>query len=540
MTIQEIGNRLNVALVLEGSVRKFGEKVRIITQLINVEDGCPFWAETYDHELQDIFRVQDQIALTVAEKMREHLGHFEVQQPKNRRNENLSNYELYLKSKYNFNKFQEKNIRLAVQQIEQVIEADATCSYYFATQALYYCYLPLLNIMPAATAFVRAKEAATKALALDKTDPEANYAIASVAYFFEGDLEKAQQHGYAALEYRPNYPDALVGMSMVELAAENYDMVLNGIKKAIEINPLSPTLKYYYAALLQRLGKYEAALKIINNVLALVPFHTNSYCLKGVLLTRLKKFEAAIDHYKNVPLSAHKTKEYYAGIGIVYGTMGDKEMALIYLNKVNKDQQNFNVAYEENANVIINIYLGNWEVAFAEIQKDIVAKKHYLKFFRQMPALELIKEDPRYSILENVFINSGKKYKKNKVKYAKSGINEERINLINGKLIQLMKNKKPFLIPNISLRGLSELLGESGNHVSQVINDKHAMNFFDFINTHRIEEMVRLMKIPTNRNLTLLALAHEAGFNSKTTFNTAFKKLKQQTPTAYFKHLNLL
>ena len=215
MTIQEIGIRLNVSLILEGSVRKSGEKVRIATQLINAEDGYYLWSETYNGDLKDIFKVQDKIALAVAEKIREYLGHFEVEVAKERRNENLSNYELYLKSKYNFNKFQKESINLAIEQIEQVITVDSTCSYYFATSALYYCYLPLLNIMPASTAYVLAREFAEKALILDRTDPEANYAIASVAYFFEGDLEKAQKHSYLALKYRPSYPDVLMGVSMV-------------------------------------------------------------------------------------------------------------------------------------------------------------------------------------------------------------------------------------------------------------------------------------------------------------------------------------
>jgi YesN/AraC family two-component response regulator len=87
---------------------------------------------------------------------------------------------------------------------------------------------------------------------------------------------------------------------------------------------------------------------------------------------------------------------------------------------------------------------------------------------------------------------------------------------------------------------LSEGLDESANYISQVINDRHEVNFNDFINSYRIDEMKRLIEIPANCNFTLVALSYDAGFNSKTTFNAAFKKLKGQSPKAYFKNLGIL
>lgn len=540
LNIQDIGNQLNVSMILEGSVRKAENHVRITAQLINSEDGFHFWSETYNHELVDIFQTQDEISISVAEKMREHLGHFEIEIPVVRKNNDLNAYELYLKSKYNFNKFRKDDINLAVRQIEEVIQRDATCSYYFATKAIYFGYLGLLNILAADKAFHISKEAAEKALLLDDTDPEANYAIALVAYFFEGDLDKAQVHCYLALKYRPNYPDALMGVSMVEIAAQNYDIALDGIQRAVEIDPLSPTLKYYHAAALQRVGEFTKALGVINEMLGLVPHHTNSYCLKGVILTRLGKFDQAIEHYKYVPISLSETRVYYSGIGIVYATMGNKSKAEEYLGKVNLDSKNFNVAYEENANVIINIYLGNIDQAFETLGKDIEAKKYYLKFFRVTPAFDLIKDDSRYEMLEKIFVTPGNRRSGKKEKYLKSGLSKEKLDAIDKKLLHLMSTEKPFLNSDFNMKSLSDSLNESANHVSQVVNDIHEKNFFDFVNSYRIEEMTKLVKVPSNNNFTLLALAYEAGFNSKSTFNAAFKKLKDQTPSKYFKELNLM
>lgn len=541
--IQEMGSALNVSILLEGSVRKSGDKVRITTQLINVEDGFHIWSETYNHQLLDIFQAQDEIATAVAEKMREHIGHFEISEPKERNNHNISAYNLYLKSRFNFNKFQKNDILLAVEQIEEVITMDPSCPFYHASKAIYYGYMGLLNIIPKQEAFSVSKVAAEKAITLDAADPEANYAMGIVSYFFEKDLDKAQLYGNLALKNRPNYTNALLGGSVIDVVTQNYKSAIARVKKAIEIDPLTPNNRYYYAAALLRMGRYKEALVEINTLLKLVPHHTNSYFMKGMILTRLGQYEEAVEHYKTVPSTKEKTEIYYSGIGIAYATQGNYEAAKKYLDEVMLDEQNFNVAAEENPTVIINIYLGNLDLAFEEIEKDLKANKYYLNFYKENPAFKLLIDDPRYEIFDKVFKTKGKNEEtlnSSQAKYQRSGLSEVRIHEINSKLLELMVKEKPFLEASISLKSLSESLNESANHISQVINDKHNINFFDFVNSYRIDEMERIIAIPSKSNLTLLALAYESGFNSKTTFNAAFKKLKGQSPKAYFKNLDLL
>ena len=538
INIQDIGSKLNVAILLEGSVRKSGDKIRITAQLVKAQDGFNLWSENFDRDLVDVFKIQDEIAVAVAEKMREHLGHFEIRDTVVSKKQDISAYELYLKSKSNFNKFQKNDILLAVKQINQLIEIDDSFPFYHASKSIYYCYMGLLKIMPQPEAFSISKEAADRAIQIDPTDPEASYAIGMVSYFFEKDLDKAQYYANLALKYRPNYTDALLGSSVIEVLSNNYKTAISRVKKAIEIDPLTPANIYYHAAALLRMGRYTEALIEINAILNLVPSHTNSYIMKGVILTRLHKYEDAVEHYFQVPLTTEKTETYYSGIGIAYAMQGNLTLAVKYLKKVNLDEQNFNVAAEENAKVIINIYLGNFDIAFEEIKKDIQENRYYLNFYKEIPAFKLLADDSRYKIFDQIFVSNGKL--QNSSKYQRSALSEERMRNINQKLLQLMHDEKPFLDSGISLKSLSEGLNESANHVSQVINEKHKINFFDFVNSYRIDEMKVLIKIPSNSNLTLLALAYESGFNSKTTFNTAFKKIKGQSPKNYFKSLNLL
>lgn len=538
--LKQIGKQLNVKVILEGSIRVSDNQVRISIRLVSVKDGAQYWSETFNHKLLDIFYLQDLISSQVAEKMREHIVHFNLEEEDILHEENTDAYELYLRSRFNFNKFQKEDVSLALQEIDLAIKIDSENSKYFASKAIYCGYLAILNALPLNKAFEISKEAAKRALLLNSLDPEAHYALAVVSFVFEWDIDKAQHHVKQALLYRPNYSDALFAGSLIDIVSQNYEVAEEGVHKAIMVDPLSPSMKYYYAAVLVRLGKYKEALYMINESLKLAPFNTNSYQLKGVILTRLGEYKKALSHYKKLPISPNKTIVYNAGLGIVYATMGNRGKAIEYLQKIKAEKQQINVAYEENALVIINILLENFDDAFRYLKDDIKNKEYYLKFYRVHPVFNLLKKDPRYNLFDTVFLTKGKKEAPQKKKYVKSGINEEQIESINKRLIELMATEKPYLNPKISLKSLSGLLTKSSNHVSQVINDRHNMNFFDFVNDYRIQEMIELLKNTKHKKYTLLALAEEAGFNSKTTFNVAFKKLKGTTPRKYFKELHLI
>lgn len=547
--ITEIGKQLNVSTILEGSVRLSGEVIRITAQLIQVEEDFHFWSETWDRKLDDIFEIQDEVAMAVAEKTREHIGHFEIDEVSNKKHLNVSAYELYLKSKSNFYKFQKNDILLAIDEIKEAIVKETSCPFYHASEAIYYGYLGLVNAIPSHEAFAISKAAAEKAIQLDATDPEANYSIGMVSYFFEKDLDKAQTFLDLALKYRPNYTNALLGGSVIDVLTNHPERAIARVKKAIEIDPLSPTNIYYHAAALLRLGNYEEALIEVNAMLTLIPHHTNSYCLKGTILTRLKKYEEALEHYKTVPISSEKTEIYYAGIGIVYATNGDFPRAKEYLLKSKLKAQNLHLASEENEVVIINIYLGNYDLAFEEIEKDIKANKYYLNFYKENPAFKLLVDDPRYKIFDTIFKTKGAMYQteqssetrllsglsEEKMRKKKALLEESDVETYRNQLLKYMTDKAPYLNPDLSLRSLAGLIDMHPNQLSWLLNESLGKNFNEFINNYRVETFKNLAKDPANANITVLGLAYDSGFNSKTVFNTYFKKETGLTPKQFLK-----
>lgn len=121
--------------------------------------------------------------------------------------------------------------------------------------------------------------------------------------------------------------------------------------------------------------------------------------------------------------------------------------------------------------------------------------------------------------------------------YGRSGLSPEQAKEHHVQLLQLMVEKKPWLNGELTAGELSQLLGVSTNHLSQILNKEQRQNFFDFINNYRVKEVIRKMEDPTNDHLTLLAIALDSGFNSKTSFNTVFKKIIHQTPSHYYRSL---
>jgi len=121
--------------------------------------------------------------------------------------------------------------------------------------------------------------------------------------------------------------------------------------------------------------------------------------------------------------------------------------------------------------------------------------------------------------------------------YQRSGLSDAQAAIYHAQLLTLMEEKKPYLNGELKASELAQMLDISVNHLSQVLNNIQQQNFFDFVNGYRIKEVIKKMEAPKNSHLTLLAMALDSGFNSKTSFNTVFKKMTHQTPSAFYKSL---
>ena len=238
--LREVGQKLHVSTVLEGSVRRAGKRLRITTELVNAEDGYQLWSERYDRELEDIFDIQDEIARTIAERLEVTLSGGEQTPLAARATDNIKAYEAYLKGRgllYNRGRF----IRDALTCFEEAVELDSDYALAWAgladgrTTVGYYGMAAPHETMP------QAKEAATRAVQLDDSLAEAHCALALAALMHDYDVPAARREFLRALGINPEYPQAAAWHAIFILSCIDgqFDEAIDIMTAVVEHDPLS-------------------------------------------------------------------------------------------------------------------------------------------------------------------------------------------------------------------------------------------------------------------------------------------------------------
>ena len=329
--IRTIGNKLDVKMVLEGSVRKSGNQIRVTAQLINVEDGFHIWSETYNRKLEDIFTVQEDIANRIVEKLK-----LQIQKPAKagRGTDNLEAYDLFLKGIY-FHSKDFLSAKKAMGYFEKAIELDPDYAEAYALISEMYIVYAGYGLMPPAEAYALARDAAQKALRLNKQEPRAHKALAYVYFTSDWNWETALAEFNKAVEYGLPVPDQFITYYDVFLN-ENYDHAVRLSEQMAEIDPLNIEMFWHLGLMNYFSGRFEDALISYNNALELDPNYSEGHRWKGVVLGYLGEYEEA-------NLSIEKALEITQGQGpanfdllVLKIQMGKKDEVLQTLNEWEK------------------------------------------------------------------------------------------------------------------------------------------------------------------------------------------------------------
>jgi serine/threonine protein kinase len=263
--IREIGKRLNVKTILEGSVRKAGNRLRITTQLVNVEEDFPIWSDRYDRELEDVFAIQDDIAMSIVNALKiEVLGEKEAPLVK-AHTENPEAYEAYLKGQFHYWKVSPESIALALDYYRLALEKDPNYALAYTGISSVWVTSGMLGIVPPLEAFPKVKEAVLKAFELDDTLAEAHYNLAIFRFYYEWDW------GGAEIEFQ----------------------------RAIELNPNNANIHLIYSSFLDMMGRSEEAIAEIERALELDPLNFFAQCVFGLHLFNQRRNDDAIAHFRN-------------------------------------------------------------------------------------------------------------------------------------------------------------------------------------------------------------------------------------------------
>ena len=239
LDIREIGKQLNVSTVLEGSVRRAGNKLRVTAQLINVADGYHLWSERYDRELEDVFAIQDEISLAIVDKLKVRLlGEHKARLAK-RYTESFEVYDLYLKGRYELSTLTEAGIKRSLDYFQQAIQKDPNCALAYVGVASVYNALALVGQFSSNETMPRAKSELLRALKLDDSLAEAHAWLGEVYLQYEWDWSSAEREFKRAIALKPNSPEAHQFYADYLIVTGSMGQASIEIKRARELDPLS-------------------------------------------------------------------------------------------------------------------------------------------------------------------------------------------------------------------------------------------------------------------------------------------------------------
>lgn len=535
-TISEIAKQLKVSIILEGSVRLAGTAARITIQLIEAENDFHFWSETFDRDLEKVFVVQDEISLIVADRLREHLGHFELgEHLVDSYNISFETYKKYLQGRFFLMKLDYTNTFKAISIFEEVIQEapDFPLPYLDINQG--YIYMGTMGLISAYEGFVKAQPFVQKAIELKEDLPETQLNLAWISCWQKWDLKQAYIHLNNAISQRP---------------ADNMYLTM--------------------ANFLTIEGKLELAMKYLDKALELSPFASTNVNYKGFLYYMMEQYDKAMPYFKQSLALQPELPFPVVYIGACYLLSGRQDEGLAYFNNLEEDNTGYlakiggtciahamigNISKAEEGIVTLESYLEtpsagnalNFLILCHTRLNNIDKALEYLKTAvdNHFPLVLLLPTEPLAKPLHDIptfkelisSIIADSYTNETSHKYKQSLFSSDELKNYKERLQMLMEQDELFLDPELSLRSLAEYMNLSANHLSRLLNEGFQQNFANYVNTYRLEHFKIKLQDGQSSHLTLLALAYDSGFNSKSVFNTFFKNKLGVTPKAYWNQL---
>lgn len=343
LEIANIGHKLNVKTILEGSVRKVGNRLRITAQLINVEDGFQLWSNRYDREIMDIFDIQDEIALSITNALKLELLGSEKSEIIKHGTDNTRAYEMYLKGLQSFHKFTPESLKKAIQFYKSAIEIHPKYANAFAGLVPCYHISWMFNYLPSEECIAEVQYAANKSMELDSSLSESQMAMGKLKFWFEFNFLEAKSLFYRSLELNPNNPDTLGQLGILLAILGNEKLALTFGAKAKELDPFSPLANVDYGWVQFLCGVNDDYLTHTLEMIDMFPNFWAGYHMAGSYYWKHSQFDKAIDLYETA-LNLNYSPLHLSSLGYLYSMKKDKKKAQLMLDKLIELNKNTDVA----------------------------------------------------------------------------------------------------------------------------------------------------------------------------------------------------
>ncbi len=328
--LQTIAGKLNVRTVLEGSVRKAGNRIRVTAQLVNASDGQHLWAERFDREVADVFAIQDEIALNIVGKLKINLLGEEKKLVLKRHTENLEAHSWYLKGRHFFRQATTEGMQKALGAYQRAIESDPTYAPAFAALAYTYVWMTAAWLaLPASETMPKARTAAQQALALEPTLPEAHVSLALVATFYDWNLPGAERAFNEALRLNPNYAEAhgWYTAPLIWLDTRFAEALDHG-RHAVDLNPVDPWARFQLCWTHYFGRDFEGAIAQARQLINLDPLWGSGHYVLGVALVTAGRAAKALASIQRAIELDGRVVHCIAWLGLSYAIAGKNDEAL--------------------------------------------------------------------------------------------------------------------------------------------------------------------------------------------------------------------
>lgn len=531
--VRTIGDKLGVSTVLEGSVRKAKNRVRITAQLISTNDGTHFWSKNFDRDLEDIFALQDEISLHIADQIRENFGHLNIQEHLvEATTKNIEAYNLYLKGRHQHLMWDGQGIANAIELYEQCISIDPSFALpYFGLVYSYAMYGSWTNNKGL---LQLSEENLSKGFKLDKQSYIGYFGKATLLFWGRWDFITGHKFFQKAIELNPSYTEAEEGLCELYTAIGYFEQALWHADNILKINPLSPNHYFTKANIYYLKEDYTKALECIETSLSINPDFTHPIALKQLCLILTKDYEKLNDFLDKTPL-AERPEE----CRVLYKLVNPEDKIDVDISRVSlmikKEIGEALFPWQ----LFLLVHLGKHEMALDFLEENINMRTGQIINFMNIPLLKPLRRHKRFQdLVEAAFrveLLPPNPEIQIQITPSKALMSDAEIDIALDIIEKGMKEEKWFQNPSLSLRELAKNMNISSNKLSWLLNERIGQNFNDYINSFRLENFKENALIPANSHLTLLALAHESGFNSKSVFNAFFKKIEGMTPKAWLR-----
>ena len=393
--IRNLGARLGVSAVLEGTVRRAGNRLRITAQLVGVAEGRTLWAERYDRELQDVLDIQDEIARTIVTTLRSTLLRDLGDAPPVRYTANLTAYHLYLKGRYWWNRRTQAGIAEGIKYFERAIEEDAGYALAYTGLADSYALQIDYRGAPVREGMERAKAMARRAIEIDSTLGEAHTSLAWVTFVYDWDWPAAARCFRRAIELTPSYSVARQWHSWFLIAMGRTEAALAEGRIAVELDPASVSIRrsmgwlHYYAR------QPREALEHLRRALAMNPTAEENHRLLGLAYLQLGMYDESAAAFREAVASSESPTLATGGLGLVAAAKGKRTEAhgiLDGLYAESVDHYLTPVAF-----VMLHAALGDSDRAFEWLDRALEDRRGWLAYLKVEPLLDPLRSDPRFS-----------------------------------------------------------------------------------------------------------------------------------------------